>query len=104
MFGNGARGNPQVSVTRDKEERRVADRVREFDMTTIYNARISVDSLDVTSVIGANSRRRNGANVYRLTSENRGTKLDNDSGEKNRAPNPHPQRSVLGPLSHAFNQ
>ena len=82
VFGNDGRGNPKVSVTRDRNERRFAQRMRGVDMTTICRARMSVGSVELTILLGARSRRRNGANVCPLTCENRRANLENDSDKK----------------------
>ena len=73
-------------------------------MTTICRARMFVGSVELTILLGARSRRPDGVNVCRLTSENRGAKLENDSDKKDRAENPDPLPSVLSPSSYAFKQ
>ena len=104
MYGNDGRENPKVSVTGDRNERRASQRMRGVDMTTICRARLSIDSVELAILLGAHGSRRNGAGVCRLTSEYRGAKLKNDSDKIDRAPDPHPPRSLLGPPSHAYKQ
>jgi hypothetical protein len=73
-------------------------------MATSVCARMSVDSVGLTILFGARNRRQNRANVCRLASKYRRTKLENDSDKKERAPDSDPLRSVLSPSSYPFKQ
>ena len=56
MFGDDGRRNPKISVTRNGNERRIAERMRDIGMTANYRVRISVDSVEMSILIGAYSK------------------------------------------------
>jgi hypothetical protein len=93
-----------LRVTRDKNERGFTHRMPRVYMATIVCARMSVDSVELTILLGARNRRRNRVNVCQLASKYRGTKLENDPNKEDRAPDSDPLRSVLRPFPYAFKQ